>query len=64
MTRKLVTTKKIKKLLGIEDEIDVVYDRDKVSLRRPLTIPEPSTLALAALGVLGLLGARLLRRRS
>lgn len=51
MTRKLVKTgnsdaliitKEMKKMLGIEDEIDVVYERDKVILRRPLNTLEPS----------------------
>lgn len=41
----LIITKEMKEMLGVEDEIDVVYDRDKVILRKPLTVREASALS-------------------
>ncbi len=54
MTRKLVKTgnsdaliitKEMKEMLGIESEIDVVYDRDRIVLQKPLTVREASAIS-------------------
>ena len=51
MTRKLVKTgnsialvvdKTMKEHLGVTDEVEVIYEKDRIVLKRPMTVREPS----------------------
>lgn len=59
MTRKLIKTgnssalvvdKTMKEHLGISDSVDLVFEKDRVILRRPMTIQEASERTLKRYG--------------
>ena len=54
MTRKLVKTgnsnalivdKTMKEHLGVTDEVEVIYEKDRIVLKRPMTVREASDIS-------------------